>query len=108
MFADHNLVTDGVFGEMHLIFCRNVLIYFNKELQNRVIGLFRDSLVLAVFSVSAPRKVCSSPSMPRHSSRSSNPSGSIANDFCTNDGTECAALYCTSIPASKYLPTPYS
>ncbi len=45
VFADHNLVTDGVFGEMHLIFCRNVLIYFNKELQNRVIGLFRDSLV---------------------------------------------------------------
>ncbi len=44
IFADHNLVTDGVFGEMHVIICRNVLIYFNKELQNRVIALFCDSL----------------------------------------------------------------
>lgn len=44
IFSDHNLVTDGVFGEMHLIMCRNVLIYFNKELQSRVLGLFRDSL----------------------------------------------------------------
>ncbi|ACV64492.1 MCP methyltransferase, CheR-type [Desulfofarcimen acetoxidans DSM 771] len=44
LFADHNLVTDGVFGEMNLILCRNVLIYFDKILQNRVIGLFYDSL----------------------------------------------------------------
>jgi chemotaxis protein methyltransferase CheR len=44
-FANHNLVTDGVFSEMHLVICRNVLIYFNKTLQNRVLGLFRDSLV---------------------------------------------------------------
>lgn len=44
IFADHNLVTDGVFGEMNLIICRNVLIYFNKELQNHVIKLFYDSL----------------------------------------------------------------
>jgi len=43
-FASHNLVTDGVFGEMHLIFCRNVLIYFDKTLQNRVVSLFADSL----------------------------------------------------------------
>jgi len=48
-FANHNLVTDGVFGEMHLIVCRNVLIYFNKELQARVLGLFRDSLVFDGF-----------------------------------------------------------
>jgi chemotaxis protein methyltransferase CheR len=44
VFADHNLVTDGVFGEMNLIICRNVLIYFNKDLQNKVIKLFYDSL----------------------------------------------------------------
>jgi chemotaxis protein methyltransferase CheR len=44
VFADHNLVTDGVFGEMNMIVCRNVLIYFNRELQNRVISLFYDSL----------------------------------------------------------------
>ena len=44
-FANHNLVTDNVFGEMHLIMCRNVLIYFEKSLQNRVLNLFNDSLV---------------------------------------------------------------
>ena len=44
VFSDHNLATDGVFGEMNLIMCRNVLIYFQKELQNRAIGLFRESL----------------------------------------------------------------
>ncbi|AOW77835.1 chemotaxis protein CheR [Colwellia sp. PAMC 20917] len=45
VFSTHNLATDSVFGEMHLIFCRNVLIYFNPELQNRALGLFTDSLV---------------------------------------------------------------
>lgn len=45
VFADHNLVTDGVFGEMNLIVCRNVLIYFDRDLQNKVIKLFYDSLL---------------------------------------------------------------
>jgi chemotaxis protein methyltransferase CheR len=45
LFSDHNLATDGVFGEMHVIFCRNVLIYFNRDLQNRALGLFNDSLI---------------------------------------------------------------
>lgn len=45
VFADHNLVTDGVFGEMNMIICRNVMIYFDKDLQNKVIKLFFDSLV---------------------------------------------------------------
>ena len=44
VFAEHNLVTDSVFAEVNLVICRNVLIYFNKELQNRVINLFYDSL----------------------------------------------------------------
>jgi len=44
IFADHNLVTDSVFGEMHVIICRNVLIYFNRELQNKVFKLFYESL----------------------------------------------------------------
>ena len=43
-FAHHNLVTDGAFGEMNLIVCRNVLIYFDNTLQNRVLSLFCDSL----------------------------------------------------------------
>jgi chemotaxis protein methyltransferase CheR len=43
-FANHNLATDGVFAEMHLILCRNVLIYFDRALQNRVLSTFRDSL----------------------------------------------------------------
>ena len=42
--SDHSLVTDAVFGEMHLISCRNVLIYFDRPLQDRAIGLFRESL----------------------------------------------------------------
>ena len=44
-FTNHNLAVDAAFGEMHLIMCRNVLIYFNKELQDRVLNLFRESLV---------------------------------------------------------------
>jgi chemotaxis protein methyltransferase CheR len=45
VFSDHNLVTDGVFGEMNIIICRNVLIYFNRELQNRVFKLFHESII---------------------------------------------------------------
>ncbi len=44
VFSNHNLVTDSVFGEMDMIMCRNVLIYFNRKLQDRVFKLFRDSL----------------------------------------------------------------
>ena len=44
VFSDHSLVTDSVFGEMQFISCRNVLIYFNRDLQDRAIGLFKDSL----------------------------------------------------------------
>jgi chemotaxis protein methyltransferase CheR len=43
-FANHNLVSDGVFGEVNLIFCRNVLIYFDKDLKDRVVNLFARSL----------------------------------------------------------------
>lgn len=45
VFSSHNLVSDGTFGAMHLIFCRNVLIYFNESLQNRALNLFTESLV---------------------------------------------------------------
>jgi chemotaxis protein methyltransferase CheR len=49
VFSDHSLVTDASFGEMHLISCRNVLIYFEKALQNRAVGLFKDSLARRAF-----------------------------------------------------------
>jgi chemotaxis protein methyltransferase CheR len=45
VFSDHSLATDSVFAEVHLVSCRNVLIYFNRELQDRALGLFRDSLI---------------------------------------------------------------
>ena len=45
VFSDHSLVTDQVFAEMHVISCRNVLIYFDRDLQDRVTGLFKDSLI---------------------------------------------------------------
>jgi chemotaxis protein methyltransferase CheR len=44
-FANHNLSVDEAFGEMHVVFCRNVLIYFNRDLKNRALGLFTESLV---------------------------------------------------------------
>ncbi|WP_035662279.1 CheR family methyltransferase, partial [Halalkalibacter akibai] len=44
IFAHHNLVTDHSFNEFQVIICRNVLIYFNKQLTNRVYDLFYDSL----------------------------------------------------------------
>ncbi|MFO1013467.1 MAG: CheR family methyltransferase [Caulobacteraceae bacterium] len=44
VFSDHSLVTDAVFGEMHLISCRNVMIYFDRDFQDRALGLFKDSL----------------------------------------------------------------
>lgn len=45
VFADHSLATDTVFSEVHLVSCRNVLIYFNRALQDRAIGLFHEALV---------------------------------------------------------------
>ncbi|MUZ65049.1 CheR family methyltransferase [Agrobacterium vitis] len=44
LFSDHSLVTDAVFAEMQLISCRNVMIYFDRPLQDRALGLFKDSL----------------------------------------------------------------
>lgn len=44
VFSDHSLVTDAVFAEVQLISCRNVLIYFDREAQDKAIGLFKDSL----------------------------------------------------------------
>jgi chemotaxis protein methyltransferase CheR len=43
-FADHSLATDSIFSEVQLVSCRNVLIYFARELQDRALGLFNDAL----------------------------------------------------------------
>jgi chemotaxis protein methyltransferase CheR len=44
VFSDHSLATDSVFAEVQLVSCRNVLIYFNRALQDRALGLFHDAL----------------------------------------------------------------
>lgn len=44
LWAQHNLVTDASFNEFDVILCRNVMIYFNKSLQDKVHGLLYDSL----------------------------------------------------------------
>jgi len=44
IFAKHNLMVDDVFGQFNLVLCRNVLIYFGRELQNRVLNLFKASI----------------------------------------------------------------
>jgi len=46
VFSQHNLVTDRSFSEFNVIFCRNVLIYFDRDLQNRVHALFYESLAM--------------------------------------------------------------
>jgi chemotaxis protein methyltransferase CheR len=49
VFSQHSLVSDEVFAEVQLVSCRNVLIYFSRDLQDRAIGLFKDSLVRGGF-----------------------------------------------------------
>lgn len=45
VFSDHSLATDSVFSETHLVSCRNVLIYFERPLQDKVLTLFKESLI---------------------------------------------------------------
>lgn len=49
VFSEHDLATDQVFSEVHLVSCRNVMIYFDPVLQDRVLGLFADALVRGGF-----------------------------------------------------------
>ena len=44
VFSDHSLATDSVFAEVQLVSCRNVLLYFDRSLQNRALGLMKDAL----------------------------------------------------------------
>lgn len=51
VFTSHNLVEDNAFGEMNIVMCRNVLIYFQQILQNKALGLFIESLLPGGFLV---------------------------------------------------------
>ena len=64
VFADHSLATDSVFSEVHLVSCRNVLIYFDRALQDRAIGLFREALVRQGFLGLGTTRPCSSALTP--------------------------------------------
>jgi chemotaxis protein methyltransferase CheR len=44
LFSDHSLATDSAFAEVQLVSCRNVLIYFDRQLQERALGVLRESL----------------------------------------------------------------
>jgi chemotaxis protein methyltransferase CheR len=44
LFSDHSLATDSAFAEVQLVSCRNVLIYFDRALQDRAVGLFQEAL----------------------------------------------------------------
>ena len=54
VFADHNLVTDKVFAEVHLVMCRNVLIYFDRESKETVVRHLIESLAEGGYLVVGP------------------------------------------------------
>ncbi|MFB9277696.1 CheR family methyltransferase [Cohnella cellulosilytica] len=56
VFARHNLVTDSSFNEFHVVFCRNVMIYFNTQLTNQVHELFYESLAQGGFLILGGRE----------------------------------------------------
>lgn len=65
VFARHNLATDSSFNEFNVIICRNVLIYFDKQLQNQVHGLFQESLSrFGILGLGSKESIRFSPYMP--------------------------------------------
>jgi chemotaxis protein methyltransferase CheR len=65
IFSEHNLATDGSFNEFQVIFCRNVMIYFNKDLQARVHNLLYDSLsMFGVFGLGNKESLKFTPRAP--------------------------------------------
>lgn len=66
IFSPHNLVTDGSFNEFQLIVCRNVLIYFNRALQDRVLTLFSDSLEQLGFLALGSKETLNFTSITQH------------------------------------------
>lgn len=66
VFAEHNLASDGPFNEFHVVMCRNVMIYFDRELQAHVTGLFHQSLVrLGFLAVGAKESLHEDTGAPR-------------------------------------------
>jgi len=61
VFASHNLAGDAAFGEMHLVLCRNVMIYFKARLKERVLGLFRSCLIPGGFLCLGQKEPLSGP-----------------------------------------------
>ena len=67
VFAQHNLVSDRSFNEFNVIICRNVMIYFDRTLQNRVHRLFYESLVtFGVLALGAKETIRFSPFEDRY------------------------------------------
>lgn len=66
VFADHSLATDSVFAEVQVVSCRNVLIYFADELQDRAFGLFSNALVRNGWLGLAPKETLQFSSHARH------------------------------------------
>jgi chemotaxis protein methyltransferase CheR len=67
VFAQHNLVSDRSFNEFQLIICRNVMIYFDRSLQNRVHELFYGSLVrLGILALGHKESIRFSPYADRY------------------------------------------
>jgi chemotaxis protein methyltransferase CheR len=66
VFSQHNLATDAAFGEMQFILCRNVLIYFNRDLQTRVLKLFASSLSRRGFLALGAKESLDTLDVPRH------------------------------------------
>ncbi len=56
LFSDHSLATDSAFAEVELASCRNVLIYFARELQDRALGVIKESLRRKGFLGLGPRE----------------------------------------------------
>jgi chemotaxis protein methyltransferase CheR len=66
VFYPHNLATDTSFNEFHLIVCRNVLIYFNRQLQERVYKLFDESLVSLGYLALGKKETLAMSSISQH------------------------------------------
>ena len=79
VFSDHSLATDSVFSEVHLVSCRNVLIYFDGPCRTARSACSTRRWCAAASSGSAPRRACGSPRTPPRSRNCTARSGSTAN-----------------------------